>query len=175
MNEKTIIMPTDHTGYPLKEDTKQYEIRPGKIIAMGSDHAGYAIKEKIRQYLEASGFIVQDFGTDSEASVDYPDFIHPLASALQHGEFTRGIIVCGSGNGVSMVANKYTGIRAALCWAPELAQMARLHNDANILALPGRYISEEDAIECVNLFLSTAFEGGRHQLRVDKINIRDDG
>jgi ribose 5-phosphate isomerase B len=167
-------MPTDHSGHPLKEKTKQFEIKPVNTIAMGSDHAGFAMKEKVRLYLEALGYPIQDFGTFSEAPVDYPDFIHPLAGAVQRGQYGRGIIVCGSGNGVSIVANKYSGIRAALCWAPDLARMARLHNNANILALPGRYISEEDAIECVNLFLNTDFEGGRHQMRIDKIDIGDD-
>jgi ribose 5-phosphate isomerase B len=141
-----------------------------KEICIGSDHAGYELKEQIRKELEGEGYEVKDFGTWSRESVDYPDFIHPLATAVSDGTFSRGIIICGSGNGVSMTANKHYGIRAALCWLVEIAEMARMHNDANILALPARYISEIEAMTITRTFLTTAFEGGRHRARVEKIN-----
>lgn len=142
--------------------------KPG-IIAIASDHAGYCMKESVKKKLIEWGFKVEDFGTTSEESVDYPDMIHPLARAVNDGTFTKAIILCGSGNGVSMVANKYPNVRAALCWRPEIVQLARQHNDANILALPARFISEESAEEFVQLFLNTGFEGGRHERRVNKI------
>jgi ribose 5-phosphate isomerase B len=141
-------------------------------ICIGSDHAGYTMKEMVKGWLLAEGYDVEDFGTESEASVDYPDVIHPLAKAVETGSYDRGIILCGSGNGVSITANKHPNVRAALCWNPELARMARLHNDANILSLPARYIDGSMALDLVQIFLTTAFEGGRHQLRVDKINLR---
>lgn len=139
-------------------------------IAIGGDHAGYELKKKIIQKLEAEGNHVKDFGPFSDDSVDYPDYIHPLATSVHSGEFELGIAICGSGNGVSMVANKHAGIRAALCWTPELAQLARSHNNANILSLPARFIDEETALEIVDVFLSEPFEGGRHERRVQKIN-----
>lgn len=139
-------------------------------IAIGGDHAGYGLKKKIIQKLVAEGNHVKDFGTFSGDSVDYPDYIHPLATAVHSGEFELGIAICGSGNGVSMVANKHSGIRAALCWTPELAQLARAHNNANILSLPARFIDDETAFEIVDVFLSEPFEGGRHERRVQKIN-----
>lgn len=142
----------------------------GKTLCIAADHAGYLLKETLKKRLEGMGFKVKDFGTYSEAAVDYPDMIHPLAEAVQEGLFSRGIIICGSGNGVAMTANKHAGIRAAICWQVELARMARLHNDANLLALPARYIGEELAIDIVKMFLDTDFEGGRHQKRVEKIN-----
>jgi len=142
-----------------------------KKIAIGGDHAGYDLKKVLIDKLEKEGYEVKDFGPFSDESVDYPDYVHPLATAVHNGEFTFGIAICGSGNGVSMVANKHAGIRAALCWQPELARLARAHNDANILSLPARYISKEDAIACVEAFLSEPFEGGRHQRRVEKVNI----
>jgi len=142
--------------------------KPG-IIAIASDHAGYCMKESVKKKLIEWGFKVEDFGTTSEESVDYPDMIHPLARAVNDGTFTKAIILCGSGNGVSMVANKYPYVRGALCWRPEIVQLARQHNDANILALPARFISEESAEEFVQLFLNTGFEGGRHERRVNKI------
>jgi ribose 5-phosphate isomerase B len=138
-------------------------------IAMGSDHAGYCLKEFLKVKLQEEGFAVTDFGTLSEQSVDYPDMIHPLAKAVNEGTYKKAVIICGSGNGVSMVANKYPHVRAALCWQPEIAALARQHNDANIMALPARFIPENTAWECVRIFLSTDFEGGRHQRRVDKI------
>ncbi|MBS4013862.1 MAG: ribose 5-phosphate isomerase B [Bacteroidetes bacterium] len=141
-----------------------------KNICVGSDHAGFELKEVIIQKLKSKGMIVKDFGTNSPDSVDYPDFVHPLAEAVESGEFKFGIITCGSGNGVNMVANKYNGIRSALCWNSEIAELARLHNDANIVAIPARFISEDEALKIVDIFLNTEFEGGRHQKRVDKIS-----
>lgn len=140
------------------------------IIAMGCDHAGFALKEFLKEKLTSQGFIIKDFGTYSEESVDYPDYIHPLAQAVNDGEISRGIIMCGTGNGVSMVANKYRNVRAALCWNQDITRLARQHNDANILALPARFISQEEALSLAGLFLSTAFEGGRHERRVKKIS-----
>jgi ribose 5-phosphate isomerase B len=141
-----------------------------KEIAIGCDHAGFFTKEHIKRNLEGSGHHVFDFGTFSESSMDYPDVAHPLASAVESGTYEYGILICGSGNGVAIVANKYTGIRAAICWNEEIARLARQHNDANIIALPARFISREDALRFVLLFLETEFEGGRHQGRVDKIS-----
>jgi len=137
---------------------------------MASDHAGYAMKEMLKKYLEGKGYEVKDFGTFSAEAVDYPDMVHPLAESIEKGEYRRGIILCGSGNGVSMTANKHPWVRAALCWKEELVIMARQHNDANVLALPARYITEDEAIPMVEAFLHTAFEGGRHEKRVAKIN-----
>ena len=140
-----------------------------KQIAIGCDHAGFDTKEFIKQNLVESGYSFHDFGTFSEESMDYPDVAHPLADAVEKGDYYPGILICGSGNGVSMVANKHKRIRAALCWTEEIARLARLHNDANILSLPARFITTEDALKIVEIFLNTAFEGGRHQKRVDKI------
>lgn len=140
-----------------------------KILALGSDHGGFKLKEFLKNYLTEKGFEIVDFGTDSDKSVDYPDFAHPLAKAVNDNKFETGILVCGSGNGVNMVANKYPNIRAALCWNSEIAELARAHNNANILSLPGRFISFEEATKIVDLFLSTSFEGNRHQIRIDKI------
>jgi ribose 5-phosphate isomerase B len=138
-------------------------------IALGGDHAGYQYKSLVLQQLEKLGHEVKDFGPFSEASVDYPDFVHPLATAVENKEYELGILLCGSGNGVAITANKHAGIRAALCWEKELAQLARSHNDANVLCLPARFVSEEVAAQMVEAFLTTPFEGGRHQTRVDKI------
>jgi len=138
-------------------------------IAIGGDHAGYDLKLKVIEKLEQEGHEVKDFGPYSVDSCDYPDYVHPLAQAVEAGEFKFGIVICGSGNGVNMVANKYQGIRSGLCWEPELAEMTRLHNDANVLAIPARYISEEKGLAIVHAFINTEFEGGRHQKRVDKI------
>ncbi|WP_138993800.1 ribose 5-phosphate isomerase B [Larkinella sp. C7] len=139
-------------------------------IAVGADHAGFAYKQEIVAWLEKEGYPTKDFGTYTETSADYPDFAHPVASAVEAHQFDWGILVCGSGNGVAITANKHQGIRAALCWKPELAALARQHNNANILCLPERYISSEEALECVKVFLKTEFEGGRHQTRVGKIS-----
>ena len=142
-----------------------------KKIAIGGDHAGYELKAELISYLNEIGYSVKDFGTYSDESTDYPDYVHPLANAIENGEFKLGIILCGSANGVSMTANKHQGIRAALSWTPEIAELGRLHNDANVLAIPARYVNKEEAIEIVKAFISTDFEGGRHQRRVDKIAI----
>jgi ribose 5-phosphate isomerase B len=138
-------------------------------IAIGGDHAGYTYKSFLINWLQEKGYEVQDFGPGSEASVDYPDYVHPVASAIDKGEFDTAILVCGSGNGVAITANKYPQVRAALCWAPEIAQLARAHNDANVLCIPARFISEEVATQLVDTFLNTEFEGGRHATRVNKI------
>ncbi len=139
-------------------------------IPISCDHGGFDMKEFLRVKLEKLGYIINDMGTYSGDSVDYPDFIHPLAKAVNDGEFETGIILCGSGNGAQMTANKYSGVRAALCWTPEQAELARKHNNANIIALPGRFISNDMAIEMALKFLNTEFEGGRHQRRVEKIS-----
>jgi len=138
-------------------------------IAIGSDHAGFHYKEMLRKALEAKGHETKDFGAHSDESSDYADFAHPVANAVESGDTTFGVLVCGSANGVAITANKHAGIRAAICWTPELASLARAHNDANIVCIPARFISEADARTIVDLFLSTAFEGGRHARRVGKI------
>lgn len=143
-----------------------------KTIGLASDHAGFELKEHVRALLEREGLPCKDFGTHSAASVDYPDFAHPLARAVEAGECAMGIAVCGSGNGINMTLNKHSGIRAALCWTEEIARLARLHNDANVLVMPGRFITTEEADRIVHAFRHTDFEGGRHQLRVDKIPCR---
>lgn len=140
-----------------------------KKIAIGGDHAGFEYKGKLIQKLEGLGFEVKDFGPFSEASVDYPDFVHPLSSVVEKGEYELGIVICGSGNGVAITANKHQGIRAALCWNEELAALARQHNNANVLAIPARFVSYELAEKMAETFLTTDFEGGRHQNRVNKI------
>lgn len=141
-----------------------------KIIPIGADHAGFQLKEILKKHLITKGYDVKDFGCYSEESIDYPDFAHPVAEIVEQNKGMLGILICGSGNGISMSANKHQGIRSALCWKKEVAELARLHNDANILTLPARFISEDEAIEMVDAFFSTAFEGGRHQKRVDKIS-----
>lgn len=142
-----------------------------KKIGLACDHAGFELKEFVKTWLDAKGLPYKDFGTNSNESVDYPDFAHPLARAVENGECYPGIAVCGSGNGINMTLNKHQGIRAALCWTPEIALLARLHNDANILVMPGRFISNEEAVQIMEQFLSTDFEGGRHQRRIDKIPV----
>jgi len=139
-------------------------------IALGADHAGFAQKEMLRAWLGAQGYDVQDFGTHSAESMDYPDVAHPLAAAVAAGAPSRGILLCGSANGVCITANKHAGVRAAIAWLPELAALARQHNDANVLCVPARYVSEAQAREIVSVFLATEFEGGRHQNRVAKIS-----
>ena len=139
------------------------------IIAIGGDHAGYEFKQGLISLLASQGLEVKDFGPFTDASVDYPDYVHPLCKAMEEGEMNKGIIICGSGNGVAITANKYQGIRAAICWNTELALLSRQHNDANLLALPARFIPFGLAQEIVKIFLSTDFEGGRHQTRVNKI------
>ena len=142
-----------------------------KKIAIGNDHAGTEYKFKIMEMLQKAGYEVVNFGTDTTGSVDYPDFIHPVAEAVETGQADYGIILCGSGNGAAITANKHQGIRAALCWSKELVELARLHNDANILSLPARFISAYQALEYVRTFLDTPFEGGRHERRIKKIPI----
>jgi ribose 5-phosphate isomerase B len=141
-----------------------------KPIAIGADHAGFDYKSKLVDLLKSKGYTVKDFGTSSAGSVDYPDFAHPVANAVERGIAAFGILICGSANGVAITANKHQGIRAAICWQSELAQLARQHNDANVICIPARFVSEADAEEMVQLFLTTAFEGGRHQKRVEKIS-----
>lgn len=141
-----------------------------KKIAIGADHAGFEYKNKISAYLADAGYEILDFGTYSANSVDYPDFAHPVATSVESGEAERGILVCGSGQGVCITANKHQGIRAALVWEPEIAKLSREHNNVNILCLPARFISENVAFDCVNIFLNTEFEGGRHGDRVGKIS-----
>ena len=138
-------------------------------IAIGNDHAGPAYKEAIITFLESKGIIVSNYGTDTKDSVDYPDFIHPVANDVATNKVDLGIIICGSGNGAAMTANKYKEVRAALCWNKELTELARLHNNANILSIPARYTSIPQVLAMVDVFLNTKFEGGRHQTRVDKI------
>lgn len=140
-----------------------------KILPIASDHGGFEMKEYLREKLGKLGYIIKDMGTNSLDSVDYPDLIHPLAKAVNEGVFDMGIIICGSGNGAQMTANKYPKIRAALCWSLEQAQLAREHNNANILSLPGRFIDNALAMEMALKFLNTEFEGGRHQRRIEKI------
>ena len=141
-----------------------------KIIPIGADHAGFNLKGKIIEFLESKGYQVEDFGCFSEESIDYPDFAHPVAEMVEENTDMLGILICGSGNGINMTANKHKGIRSALCWNAEIAALARQHNDANIVALPARFISEQEALEIVETFLGTTFEGGRHQRRIDKIS-----
>lgn len=141
----------------------------GLPIAIGADHAGYEYKEAIKKMLTAAGWQVSDKGTHSLDSVDYPDFSHPVANMVEEGNAAAGILVCGSGNGVCMSANKHKGIRAALCWTDELASLARAHNNANVICVPARFVTLADAEKMVNVFLATAFEGGRHERRVEKI------
>ena len=141
-------------------------------IAMASDHAGYALKLQVKAWLEAQGAEVHDFGCYSSESCDYPDFAHPCAVAVENAEVDFGVILCGTGNGISMTANKHQGVRAALCWDVPLAELARQHNNANVLALPARFISEELAIKITEAFFRSDFEGGRHERRVQKIALK---
>jgi ribose 5-phosphate isomerase B len=139
------------------------------IVAIGNDHAGTQLKTKIIERLKQKGFQVINFGTDLDESVDYPDFAHPVAQYIQNKEADFAIVICGSGNGVNMVVNKYSEVRSALCWNTEIAALSRQHNNANIIAVPARFVSDDLALAMVDTFLSTEFEGGRHQLRVSKI------
>ena len=138
-------------------------------ISIGNDHAGTEYKQAILKHLEAQGHAVTNFGTNTNDSVDYPDFVHPVAKAVSNSEVDFGILICGSGNGVSMTANKHQKVRAALCWTKEITELARQHNNANILSIPARFTSEPQAVAMVETFLNTPFEGGRHQNRVNKI------
>ena len=141
------------------------------MIGLASDHAGYPLKQHVKDYLKAHRIKFHDYGTYSEASCDYPDFGHALAKGIEAGECEKGIAICGSGEGISMTLNKHQGIRAALCWIPEIAHLARQHNDANVLVMPGRFITNEEADAIMDEYLSTDFEGGRHARRVAKIPI----
>lgn len=137
---------------------------------MACDHAGFELKEVVKKHLSDLGYDVKDYGTNSSESVDYPDFAHQLGHAINSGEYKRGIVICGSGNGVQMTVNKYPGVRCALCWNTEIAHLGRQHNDCNVVSLPARFISQETALQIVDEFLNTPFEGGRHQRRVEKIS-----
>lgn len=139
-------------------------------VAIGNDHAGFPLKSIIMEHMKEKGYEVEDFGTYSEDRADYPDFAHKVSEAVETGAYDFGVLICGSANGISMAANKHAGIRAAVCWNREIAELARLHNDANVLSLPGRFIDAEEAKACIDVFSSTAFEGGRHAGRVDKIS-----
>ena len=139
-------------------------------IALASDHAGFELKQQVQLFLEDNGAKVKDFGCYNTDSCDYPDFAHQVGSALNKGEYKRGIVICGSGNGVQMTVNKYPNVRCALCWTPEIAHLGRQHNDCNCISMPARFISEETALQIVDEYLDTPFEGGRHQRRVEKIS-----
>ncbi len=140
-------------------------------ILVSNDHAGVQLKNEVKSFLEDRGYIVENLGDNSGESVDYPDIIHPLAKEISKNKDKKGIIMCGTGNGVSMVANKYEGVRAGLCWSKDIAELIRKHNDANVLSLPARFISTKEALEIVEVFLETDFEdGGRHERRVEKID-----
>lgn len=143
-----------------------------QTIALAADHAGFKIKEVLVKYLVKESYTIKDFGCFSDDSIDYADFAHPAAAAVEAGRYDIGITVCGSGNGINMTANKHPGIRSALCWTEEISRLARAHNDANICALPGRFLSESEAILIVKTFLNTPFDGGRHKRRIDKIPLK---
>lgn len=144
-----------------------------KVIGICADHAGYERKQYVQQLLVDLGYEVTSYGTESPERCDYPDVAHPMAEAISHGELPLGVAICGSGNGINMVMNRHAGVRSALCWTPELAQLARLHNDANVLTLPGRFITDDEAKAIVESFLSASFEGGRHEERIRKIELAD--
>ena len=146
-------------------------LKPGVPVALCSDHAGLKTKLAVIEWLKSQGIEYKDFGTYTEDSCDYPDFAHPCALAVESGECYPGIAVCGSGEGINITLNKHQGIRSALCWIPEVAALARQHNDANVLAMPGRFVSDAEALEMVRTFLTTECEGGRHQKRIDKIPV----
>lgn len=141
-------------------------------IALASDHAGYDKKQVVIEHLNKLGIEIKDFGAYSDESSDYADWAHPMANAVESGEFPIGISLCGSGNGINITVNKHQGVRSALCWNPEIAALAKQHNDANILALPARYVSDSEAIEIVDAYLNAEFEGGRHQRRIEKIPLK---
>ena len=143
-----------------------------KKIGIACDHAAYELKEFLVGYLSTKGFEVKDFGTYSEESCDYPDFAHALGEAIDNGELERGVALCGSGEGISMTLNKHQSVRAALCWIPEIAKLSRQHNNSNVLAMPARFITNDEALEMLNIWLETEFEGGRHQRRLDKMPLQ---
>ena len=142
-------------------------------IPIASDHAGFALKERLVRVLDELGFAVEDLGTSSPASTDYPDYAHPVAARVERGEVARGVLLCGTGLGMSYAANRHRGVRAAVAWTPDIAKLAREHNDANVLVIPARFVSDEDGIAILKTWLETPFEGGRHQRRVDKIEPED--
>ncbi|MEO7084515.1 MAG: ribose 5-phosphate isomerase B [Gemmatimonadaceae bacterium] len=142
-------------------------------ILIASDHAGFALKERLERALDALGFAVEDLGTNSEASTDYADYAHPLAEKVASGEAQRGVLLCGTGLGMSYAANRHPGVRAAVAWNPEVAKLAREHNDANVLVLPARFVSDDESVAILKTWLETPFEGGRHSRRVAKIDIQD--
>lgn len=144
-----------------------------RTIAIANDHAGYEMKKVIAGHLIDLGYVIKDFGADTDEPVDYPDYAHPMAFAVEKGEFDLGISLCGSGNGINMVTNKHQKIRAAICWNEEITKLARAHNDANICSIPARFVSRKEAINIVDTFLNTAFEGGRHLKRIKKIPIQE--
>jgi ribose 5-phosphate isomerase B len=143
-----------------------------KKIAIASDHAGFLLKEKLIKFLKSEKYEIKDFGSFNDENVDYPDFAHPLAIAVADGDFDLGISICATGNGINMTVNKHQGIRSALCWNEEISKLARAHNDANICAIPGRFISDSEAFLIVKTFITTGFDGGRHKRRIDKIPIK---
>ena len=146
-----------------------YTFDKNKPIAIGCDHAGFDCKEDLISFLEGEKMAFRDFGTFNKDSVDYPDFAHPVADAVESGDYAFGVLLCGSANGVAIAANKHQGVRAAICWGEELAELARKHNNSNILCIPARFVRDGDAEKMLDIFMNTAFEGGRHALRVDKI------
>lgn len=151
----------------MSDTTSSFDL--SKPVAIGSDHAGFDYKEDLISFLEAKGVQFKDFGTYSKDSVDYPDFAHPVATAVESGDYAFGILLCGTANGVAITANKHQHIRAALCWGEEIAKVVREHNNANIICIPSRFVREGDAEKMVDIFMTTHFEGGRHATRVDKI------
>jgi ribose 5-phosphate isomerase B len=150
---------------------QKYKVNLEKIV-IASDHAGFRLKEKLVRWLIKNRYEIRDLGCFSEDSVDYPDYAHPLADAVEKGEFDYGITICGSGNGISMASNKHQKIRSAVCWNEEISRLARAHNNANICALPGRFLTEAEAIAIIKIFLNTPFEAGRHKRRIDKIPVK---
>lgn len=165
-------MPFRNDGAPDLNGYDMTILKENCLVGLACDHAGYEMKEFVIGLLEAEGIAYKDFGTYSTDSVDYPDYAHPLATAVEKGECYPGIAICGSGNGITITLNKHQGIRAALCWNEEIARLARLHNDANIVSMPGRFIDQVMAAKIVETFLNTEFEGGRHQKRIDKIPVK---
>ena len=175
----TILNASNNSGYiitwyllslPYKIYTMSCTFNLALPVAIGSDHAGFDYKVELAKYLQQKGFDINDLGVYENKSVDYPDFAHPVADAVEKEEAAFGILVCGSGNGVCMTANKHRGIRAAVCWQPDIARLARQHNNANIICIPGRFVDLNDAKKMVDIFLETPFEGGRHKIRIDKIS-----
>ena len=155
-----------------KYSTQKILYEMDKKIGIACDHAAYDLKEFLVGYLSTKGFEVKDFGTYSEESCDYPDFAHALGEAIDNGELERGVALCGSGEGISMTLNKHQSVRAALCWIPEIAKLSRQHNNSNVLAMPARFITNDEALEMLNIWLETEFEGGRHQRRLDKMPLQ---